>query len=72
MAPPEDDFAEPRGSGVEVMPAMVHAASDVLRESGLLEYYPDGAAELIVAEMLRAALLERDKETGSECTRRSS
>jgi hypothetical protein len=46
-----------RGGGtVEVTPAMVAAASAVLRESGLLEQYPGRPAELVVQDMLRSAL----------------
>jgi len=41
-----------------VTPAMVEAASDVLRESGLLEYFPEGPAQLVIREMLLAAFRE--------------
>lgn len=34
---------------------MVDAASIVLKESGLLDYWPDGAARLIVRDMLESA-----------------
>jgi hypothetical protein len=45
-----------KSSGAAITPAMVEAASDVLRESGLLEYFSEGPTQVIVRKMLEAAL----------------
>lgn len=41
---------------VEITAAMIKEAARVLEDSGLVEYWPGAAAELIVRDMLLAAL----------------
>jgi sugar/nucleoside kinase (ribokinase family) len=50
-----DENAMGKSSRDAVTPAMVEAASAVLRESGLLEYFPEGPAQEVVRKMLEAA-----------------
>jgi hypothetical protein len=53
VAPDKNEMGKP--SKATVTQAMVEAASDVLRDSGLLKRFPEGAAQLIVRRMLEAA-----------------
>lgn len=44
---------------IEVTQEMIQAATEILWESGRLEYEAEGVDQLVVEEMLRAALVAR-------------
>ncbi len=53
-----------RQASVEITPDMIIAGYEVLRESGLVENWPDGGVvKLIVADILRAAYRLRQAPT---------
>lgn len=50
---------ERKATEIEVTPEMVQVATEILWESGSLERIADGVDQLVVEEMLRAALALR-------------
>ncbi|MDQ3583064.1 MAG: hypothetical protein M3495_16330 [Pseudomonadota bacterium] len=54
---------EPKSIEVEVTQEMVQVATEILWKSGRLEYEAEGADQLVVEEMLNAALSIRRRQS---------